>query len=187
MSAVNIPDMVRIVQFHKLRIVPLDITIDTTAPKIELLEQLVSSRTVAIVIAHIYGKWAPMDDVIRFANERNLYVIEDCAESFCGFDRLSHPQTDLALFSFGVIKFYTSFGGAIAKVRDEEIYRKMVALHETYRVQSQALYLQKLMKYVLVYFALDVACINKNGIRLLNIIGVDYKHHAIKVGFGCPF
>jgi len=155
MSAVNIPDMIQIVQHHKLHIVPLDISIETAAPKVELLSQLVSSRTVAIVIAHLFGKWSPVDEFIAFAKKRNLYVVEDCAECFCGFDRLSHPQTDLALYSFGVIKFYTSFGGAIAKIKPE-LYDKMFALHETYRIQSQANYLKKVLKYIILYLALNV-------------------------------
>ena len=181
MSAMNIPDMVSIVKHHKLHIVPLDISIETTAPKVELLPQLVSARTVAIVIAHLYGKWSPMDEVIDFAKKRNLYVVEDCAECFCGFDKLSHPETDVALFSFGVIKFYTSFGGAIAKIKPN-LYGKMAALYETYPVQSQAVYLKKILKYTVVYGILNVTTINKNGIQLCQFLGfTNYKDVAVKV------
>ncbi|XP_076440212.1 uncharacterized protein LOC143279852 [Babylonia areolata] len=186
MSAMNIPDVVRIVKHHKLRIVPLDISIDTAAPKVELLSQLVSPRTVAIIIAHLFGKWSPMDEVIEFAKKRNLYVVEDCAEAFCGFDQLSHPETDLALFSFGVIKFYTSFGGAIAKVKPQ-LYRKMVTLQDTYRIQSQAEYLKKVLKYMTMYFALNSPTFIKNGIQILQLLGInDYKDKAVKLLRGFP-
>lgn len=181
MSALNIPDMTQIVRHHKLHIVPLDISIETAAPKVELLPQLVSSRTVAIVIAHLFGKWSPMEEIIAFAKKWNLYVVEDCAESFCGFDRLSHPQTDVALFSFGVIKFYTSFGGAIAKIKPE-LYGRMLALHETYGVQSQAVYVKKILKYIPLYLVLNVPTINKNGVKLWRLLSdKDYKDEAIKV------
>ena len=181
MSAMNIPDMVCIVKHHKLNIVPLDVSIETAAPKVELLPQLVSSRTVVIVIAHLFGKWSPMEEVITFAKKWNLYVVEDCAECFCGFDQLGHPQADLTLFSFGVIKFYTSFGGAIAKIKPE-LYRKMLQLYETCCIQSQATYLKKILTYVPLYLTLDVPTINKNTIKLWQCVSdSDYKDQAIKV------
>lgn len=181
MSAMNIPDMVRIVQHHKLHIVPLDISIDTAAPKVDLLPQLVSSRTVAIVIAHLYGKWSPMDEIVSFAKEHDLYVVEDCAECFCGFDRLGHPETDVTLFSFGVIKYYTSFGGAIAKIKPG-LYEKMLALQESYSIQSQAVYLKKILKYVVLYLVLNSPRINKTSIGLCQMLGyTDYKDRAVKV------
>lgn len=186
MSAINIPDMVKIVRHHKLNIVPLDISIDTVAPKTHLLPQLVSSRTVAIVIAHLYGKWVDMEDIITFANKHKLYVVEDCAECFCGFDKLSHPQTDVALFSFGIIKFYTSFGGAIAKIKPS-VYAKMAALQETYRVQSQATFLKKILKYVLVYMVLNNTTVNYHGIKLLRYMGYpNFKDSAVKMLRGFP-
>lgn len=180
MSAMNIPDMVKIVRHHKLNIVPLDISIDTAAPKTHLLPQLLSPRTVAILVAHLYGKWVPMEGVIVFAKKHGLYVIEDCAECFCGFDKLSHPETDLALFSFGVIKFYTSFGGAIAKIKPR-LWSRMVGLYDTYRVQSQREYLKKVLKYVLVYLVLDNATVNYNGIKMLRFLGYpNFKDTAVK-------
>ncbi|KAK7507964.1 hypothetical protein BaRGS_00000929 [Batillaria attramentaria] len=186
MSALNIPDMIQIVRHHSLRIVPLDIRIETAAPKVDLLPQLVSPRTVAIVIAHLYGKWSPMDEIIAFAKERNIYVVEDCAECFCGFERLSHPETDVALFSFGVIKFYTSFGGAIAKVRDRELYTKLVALHETYNMQSSSTYLKKILRYLCMYLVLDVPLIAKTGVKTLRTFNVDYMYHGVKMLRGFP-
>ncbi|KAL8588915.1 hypothetical protein ACOMHN_012953 [Nucella lapillus] len=186
MSAMNIPDMVRIVKHHKLHIVPLDISIDTTNPKVELLSQLVSPRTVAIVVAHLYGKWSPMDEIIQFAKKHNLYVVEDCAEAFCGFDHLSHPESDLALFSFGVIKFYTSFGGAIAKAKPR-LYSKLLAMYETYPIQSQAGYLKKVLKYMAMYYALNLTTMKANIIDLLKMMGISkYKDHAVKMLRGFP-
>lgn len=181
MSAVNIPDMVHIVRHHQLQVVPLDISIDTTAPKVELLKDIVTPHTVAIVIAHLYGKMCSIDDIISFAKERNIQVIEDCAECFGGFEKLSHPETDLALFSFGVIKLHTSFGGSIAKIKDIDMYRKMLELHSTYRLQTRLAYMRKVLKYIILYFCLDVPFVNKNGIRVFQTLGINHKDFAIKV------
>lgn len=72
-----------------------------------------------------------------------LQVIEDCAEGFHGYKHIGNPRSDISLFSFGPIKYYTSFGGAIAKIRHKDVYSQMVELYNTYPVQSHGEYLKK--------------------------------------------
>ena len=78
-------------------------------------------------------------------------VIEDCAEGFCGFRRIGHTRTDIALFSFGPIKYNTSFGGAVAKVRDENVFTAMRELYDRYPVQSHGEYLKKVRTFMLTF------------------------------------
>src|ERR1700682_5063648 len=54
-SAVTHPDMVRILEAHELVAVPVDLSIATLAPKLELAERLVTARTAAILVAHLFG------------------------------------------------------------------------------------------------------------------------------------
>jgi dTDP-4-amino-4,6-dideoxygalactose transaminase len=49
-------------------------TVDTIAPH-------VTDRTAAIMIVHLYGYPAPMKDIMAFARERGLKVVEDCAQA----------------------------------------------------------------------------------------------------------
>ena len=172
--------------FPNFQVVPVDISIDTMEPKLDLLPLLVSEKTVAILIAHIFGKWANMEPIIAFAKSRNLVVIEDCAEVFCGFDRLSHPLTDLGLFSFGIIKFSTAFGGAIAKVRDESVYNKMEEIYNQYTTQKRQEYLKKILKYFFVYLFLDVPSIVKPGMILTRTFGIDHKKIVVNLLRGFP-
>ena len=85
MSAINIPSMVTLTQYHQLTVIPCDIDRRTLKMKIEDLKRLVTPRTVAIVYAHIYGRCVDVTDLVEFAEENHLYLIEDCAESFAGF------------------------------------------------------------------------------------------------------
>ena len=163
-----------------------DISIESLQPKINILPSLITDKTVAIIIAHIYGKWVDMDPIIAVAKPHGLKVIEDCAESFCGFEKLGHPATDLALFSFGVIKFYTAFGGAIAKVKDDIIYNKMVELCESYPMQSNMSYLHKVLKYFALYFFLNLPSINKLGVYLTRSLNVDHKKLFVDMLRGFP-
>ncbi|XP_041375003.1 uncharacterized protein LOC121387841 [Gigantopelta aegis] len=178
MSAINIPDMAVILKEHKLKIIPVDVSLDTTAPKTEMLESLRSEKTVALLVTHLYGKWFDMEPVISFAEKYNLAVIEDCAEGFCGFKRLGHPKSDIALFSFGLIKYYSSFGGAIAKIREPDIFEMMSTDYQKCPVQSHTTYFTKLLKYSIVYLCLN--CPSFIGPGYLVMKGVGINHNAIK-------
>ncbi|KAK3577166.1 hypothetical protein CHS0354_037504 [Potamilus streckersoni] len=186
MSAVNIPDMITVVKHHGLKVVPLDISIHTSGPKPELLEGLITEKTVAVLVAHIYGKWINMGPVIRFAQKHGLSVIEDCAEVFCGFEKLGHPESDIALFSFGVIKYYTAFGGAIAKIKDSEIFSQMKSLYDTYNVQKQSDYLYKIAKYFVPFIFLNCPSVIKPSMFLTRTFNIDHKAAFIKLLRGFP-
>lgn len=168
------------------QVIPLDICIETTEPKIELLPHLVSEKTVAILVAHVFGKWCNMDPIIKAAQEYGLVVIEDCAESFCGFDRIGDPRTDLALFSFGVIKYFTAFGGAIAKVRDESVFFKMLKAYEAYDIQTRWEYFKKTCKCLTVYLALVCPCVSQSIMYLCRCCNVDHKQLFMKMLRGFP-
>jgi len=117
MSAVNIPAIVHILHSHHLKVVPLDIDIDTMAPKVHLIDALVTpGRTRLLLVANIYAKGFDLTPYVDAARRHDLAVVEDWAEGFSGLEYTGHPQSDLSLFSFGPIKYYTAFGGCIAKV-----------------------------------------------------------------------
>jgi len=45
------------------------------------IEALISSRTSAIVVAHIYGEPADMPGIMAVAKKHAIPVVEDCAQS----------------------------------------------------------------------------------------------------------
>ncbi|GFO42634.1 UDP-4-amino-4-deoxy-l-arabinose--oxoglutarate aminotransferase [Plakobranchus ocellatus] len=185
MTAINIKDMPFLLQHHKLRVVPVDMDPDTLEPDMVLMERLVTQRTVAILVAHLYGRIINMEPVLSLAQKHNLSVIEDCAECFSGFSHVGDPRSDISLFSFGIIKFSTSFGGGIAKVRDPKVYEKMVARHKQYPVQTCAMYLKKILKYIPLYTILHVwpfpAMVQKS-----REMGVDWKDTFVSFLRGFP-
>lgn len=85
MSAINIPSMITLVQYHRLRVIPCDINLDTLQVDVNHVKRLITSRTVAIVFAHIYGRCVDVSDLVALAYEKQIYFVEDCAESFAGF------------------------------------------------------------------------------------------------------
>lgn len=186
MSAVNIPDMVRVIHAHNLRIIALDVDLETMAPKVHLLGSLVTDRTKLLLVANVFGRQFDMGPIIIAAQAHGLVVIEDNAEGFGGFDYLGHKDSDLALFSFGPIKYETAFGGGIAKVRDSEIFAKMLDIYKGDPVQPQLEYLKKVLKYAFVYMFLNCPRVIKPTVYASRLLNIDHKKYAISMLRGFP-
>lgn len=64
-----------------LRPILVDVDIQTFNIEIEAALHLVTSRTKAIVPVHLYGQCANMEQIMKFAESHNLYVVEDTAQA----------------------------------------------------------------------------------------------------------
>jgi len=137
MSALTIKEMVNIAKHRGLVPVPLDIESGTLAPEIATIENAITERTRAIVIAHLFGTRMPMGPVIELAKKHGILVLEDCAQAFTGQDYTGHPETDVAMFSFGSIKTMTALGGALLRVKDPDLLRKMRVIQRTHPAQTR--------------------------------------------------
>jgi dTDP-4-amino-4,6-dideoxygalactose transaminase len=147
-SAVTHPDMVRIIERHGLRAVPIDLDLVTLAPREELFERAASPRTRAILIAHLFGGRVNLNPIADFASEHQLLLFEDCAQAFHGPQYSGDPLADVSMFSFGPIKTATSLGGAVLYVRNRNILQKMRNRHSSWPVQRRREYLRKLLKFL---------------------------------------
>jgi decaprenylphospho-beta-D-ribofuranose 2-oxidase len=140
MTALTIPEMVNIAKRHGLVPIPLDINGGTMAPDIFTIEAAITERTRAIVIAHLFGTRVPMGPVIELAKKYGILVMEDCAQAFTGPDYTGHPETDVAMFSFGSIKTMTALGGALLRVKDADLLRKMRMIQRTHPAQTPKIF-----------------------------------------------
>jgi len=150
MSALTIKEMVNIAKRHGLVPIPLDIESGTLAPEITTIEDAITERTRAIVIAHLFGTRVPMGPVIELAKKHGMLVIEDCAQAFTGQDYTGHPETDVAMFSFGSIKTMTSLGGALLRVRDAALLRKMRIIQRTHPEQTRNEFAKTILTHVIL-------------------------------------
>ncbi|HKV07854.1 MAG TPA: DegT/DnrJ/EryC1/StrS family aminotransferase, partial [Thermoanaerobaculia bacterium] len=147
MSALTIRDMVRIVDGHGLVPVPVDLDPRTLAVSPEALARAVSPKTRAIVVAHLFGSRMPMEPVVRFARERNLFVIEDCAQAYTGDEHRGHPESDVSFWSFGPIKTATALAGGVLRFRDGALCERVRSLQSGWPVQSRWRFMTRLAKY----------------------------------------
>ena len=148
MTSLNIPDMMEIVRQHGLTPVPLDISPATLAPRPEDLERVLSPRTKVVVAAHLFGTIISIEPLLKVLHGKQVLLVEDCAPAFAGCHGYQgHPQSDAAMFSFGPIKSCTALGGALLRIRDPELRRRMVAIEREFPIQQRRAFFLRLCKY----------------------------------------
>ncbi|MDQ3862449.1 MAG: DegT/DnrJ/EryC1/StrS family aminotransferase [Actinomycetota bacterium] len=145
-SAITHPDMVRIIRGHGLRAVPVDIDQETLAPRPWMLESALTPRTRVVLVAHLFGGRMGLKDVLRFAREHGLLLVEDCAQAFQGPEKMGDPAADVSMYSFGTLKTSTALGGAVLRVRDPGVLDRMRGIQASYPSQGRGAYLKKLLK-----------------------------------------
>jgi perosamine synthetase len=106
-----------------------DISYDTCNLDPESVKSLISPHTQAIMPVHYGGQSADMKSLMEIADEHNLYVIEDSAETIGG----THHGKLTGTFGVGCFSFYptknlTTGEGGMLTTDDDELARKVKAL-----------------------------------------------------------
>lgn len=113
------------------RIVWADIDPETRLVTAESIARVLTPRTRAIVVVHLYGYVTDMPAIMKLARERNILVIEDAAQSIgADVDGIkSGAFGDMAIFSFHSHKNLTTLGeGGMLYVRDPKLAALVPAL-----------------------------------------------------------
>lgn len=148
-SAITIPHMLDILTHHGLVAVPIDLDMETLTVDAEAMKAAIRpGKTVAILVAHLFGSRMPLDAIANLARTHDLVFFEDAAQAFVGDDYRGHEGAALSMFSFGSIKSFTALGGAMVRVHDDTLRAKMRAILSGYPMQDPTTYFKKLLKHV---------------------------------------
>jgi dTDP-4-amino-4,6-dideoxygalactose transaminase len=104
---------------------------DTCNIDIEGVKSCYSDDCVAIMVVHLYGRLCEMGPIVDFALQKNIKLIEDCAQShFAESNGIKAGNFgDIGAFSFYPTKNLGALGDAGAIVcKNQEIYTKLKAL-----------------------------------------------------------
>lgn len=103
---------------------------------IEKCQNLITRRTKAIIPVHMYGMACNMDEVLNFAKQNNLKVIEDAAQAIGIKWKGKHAGTfgDLGSFSFFADKTITTGEGGLVVTNNEELYKKLLYIRNQGRI-----------------------------------------------------
>ena len=152
-SAVTHPDMVQIIEGHGLVAVPVDLDVATLAPRLQLAERMVTPRTRAILIAHLFGGRVDLAPYAVFARQHRLHLWEDCAQAFTRPDDTGDPAADASMYSFGALKTCTALGGALLRVKDPAVLVQMRAIQLLWPLQQRRAYAAIVLKFLVFGFA----------------------------------
>lgn len=99
-------------------------TLNVTA---ETVEKVLSDRTKAIIVTHLFGNPCEMKAIMELADSRGIPVIEDTAQSFLAEVDGKYVGTigKIGAFSFQQGKHMTTGEGGIVVTDDDEIARRM--------------------------------------------------------------
>jgi perosamine synthetase len=113
---------------HGAKLVWADINPDTWVVDVETLDAVVTSKTKAIVIVHLYGAPANMPEIIDYAKSKKLIVIEDCAQAI-GASIAGKPVGsfgDISVFSFHSHKNISTLGEGGMICTNNHKYAKLI-------------------------------------------------------------
>jgi perosamine synthetase len=91
------------------------------------IEPCLSDRTRAIIVTHLFGNPCDMHEIMNLAEEHDIPVIEDCAQSFLArYDgRLVGTFGTLSSFSLQQGKHITTGEGGLVVTNDDDIARRL--------------------------------------------------------------
>jgi perosamine synthetase len=114
--------------FHNQCIaVPVDSEDLTWNLNLDLIEDLITPKTRAIIPVHLYGHPVDMPRLMEIAKRHNLLVIEDCAESHgaTSYGQMSGSFGDMACFSFYANKVITTGEGGMVTTNNKELAERL--------------------------------------------------------------
>jgi dTDP-4-amino-4,6-dideoxygalactose transaminase len=106
-------------------------TIEDFLINVNLIEEHITNKTVAIIPVHLYGRICDMETIMSISEKYNLKVIEDCAQAHGAVLNNKKAGTfgHIGAFSFYPTKNLGAIGDAGAILTQEEsIYEKIKAL-----------------------------------------------------------
>lgn len=109
--------------------IPVFADVDPTSCNVtaETIERVISKRTRAIVVTHLFGNPCNMREIMELARNHNIAVVEDCAQAFLAKFDGQYVGTfgDIGCFSLQQGKHMTTGEGGVVLTDDEDLARRM--------------------------------------------------------------
>lgn len=101
---------------------------------VEKIESLITKKTKAILVVHLYGMASRMDKIVNICKRYNLRLVEDCAQSHgaCFNGQMTGTFGDVGCFSFYPSKNLGAFGDAGAVIVNDETLAKEFRIFRNY-------------------------------------------------------
>ena len=108
----------------KAKPILVDVEQDNFCLDIKKIKKLINKNTKAIIAVHLYGHPADMISLKKLCKEKNIKIIEDCAEALGTFIGKNHVGSfgEFATFSFFANKTITTGEGGMVVFKNKRNY-----------------------------------------------------------------
>ncbi|MGM0470229.1 MAG: DegT/DnrJ/EryC1/StrS family aminotransferase, partial [Promethearchaeati archaeon] len=98
----------------------------------EDVKKKISSKTKGIMLVHMLGNPGNINEILKIAEENNLFLIEDCAQAFGASYKGKSVGTygKIGAFSLNVYKTITAGDGGMIITDNKELYERAFAIHD---------------------------------------------------------
>lgn len=141
-----------------------DIDKKTYCLSVDTIKAVLTPRTKAIIVVHIFGQPADMDPIMKLARERGIIVIEDCAQApFATYKgRPVGGIGDIGVFSLNYHKHIHTGEGGMVTTNDDSLAERVQLI----RNHAEAV-------------------VEKKGVTdLVNMIGFNFRLGEIEAAIG---
>ncbi len=104
----------------------------------ELTQKAVTEKTKAIMLVTINGRYPDMEKFINFCKEKNIFLIEDAAQSLGSRCKGRHLGAfgDLGSFSFSMPKIITTGQGGVLVTDKKDLYERILKIRDFGRTKT---------------------------------------------------
>jgi len=106
---------------------------DTFCISIDSAQKLITKKTKAIIVVHIFGNVADVEKLKKVIGKRKIAIIEDCAQAIgamCGDKKIGNLG-NIGCFSFNEKKALPTGQGGMLTTSNKELYRIAAATRNT--------------------------------------------------------
>lgn len=101
-----------------------EVTIDGLEMEISSIQDLIDDETIAIQIINHGGTLVNIDSILNEIKGKDIFVIEDCAQSFGSTINQQTPLFQSDIVCFSLIKNVYGIGGGILATNSQAVYEK---------------------------------------------------------------
>jgi len=115
-----------------------DISKNSPNISIETIQPLITKKTKAIILPHLFGIPTDIEPIIETAKKYNIPIIEDCAQSLgakFSDGKLTGSKATISIFSFYATKIISTGHGGMILTFHQEINQKLQKLTTCGRTQ----------------------------------------------------
>lgn len=112
----------------------VDPDMDTYNISYENIKNSITNKTKAIIVVHLYGQSADMDEILEIVKGKNIYLIEDCAQAHGASYKNKKVGSfgDISCFSFYPGKNLGALGDGGAIVTNNKEYEERIRAFANY-------------------------------------------------------